>query len=482
MAKKQSKDSNYNSSRGRHKSGSGKSNKGLVWVLIAVSAFAIGSGIIWWCTRSTPDAIDGSKVAEFAKSQIQLGNNMPDEIDAYIDFSDGMQWAYNNNEVTKSNLKAIVNKLVMTSEFYSMADGAIDSMGKQNQTTIYNQIIDEQSYVNKKSAPIEATLQQIIKNRRPAFVMTDFEEYKGGRIQQVGYAKKYFTDWINMGNDITFYVMDYEEGCQKPIKKHLYFTVFDGGEHKLVKAIDEALKDRSQQPTKFVLSNNKFTLAHNYDKNAKGGNYHDANGKDIVTVIDESGSADSYQVIDGYFAEYYPLNGGTWANILENAKALSPEALNGVNGAVPFEHVIADRYVNLEQNHGFKVKKLDIKVTDETGLFRKKFEEGYDGPDDPIEIPDFLKLANSDVTNSDEHEIAIIFDPKFNGTFPPAIDPNGLFRVDVTVGETIENLEKLDSLFKWDGNDSLLESVRNTLQATNPKGTRLMTFYIHLRK
>lgn len=485
MAKKVNKDSRYNSSRARRNGSSRKSNKGLIWALAGLGVIIIGGGLWWWVSRPEPDQIEGKNIPEFAKEQLSqdLHYEMPEQIDAYIDFSDGMQWAFDNNPGTKENIQAIVHKLVRASTFYKLK-GGIETLGLKDATAIYNAITSPSSYLENKNlpAPIETALDSIVKRGRPAFLMTDFEEYKDGKIQEVSYARDNFTQWIKAGNDITFYIMDFVDGSVNSINKHLYYAVFDGGDHKLVKMIDDALQGRPNQPRKFVLSNDNFVMARTYDKNTKGGNYHDANGKDIVTVVDETGGDNSYKLIDGYVAEYYPLNGGSWAEILENAKALSPEALQGVEGAVPFEHIISDRFVNLSLNDGFTVEELDIKVTAVTGQYLKKYSEGYDGATEPVVIRDFLVLDQKEVTNSKEQPISVNFAPQFTGTFPDGIDPNGLFRVDILVGKTAENLEQLDADFKWSGNDSLLESIRNTLQSTNPEGTRLMTFYIHLMK
>lgn len=473
------------SSRSRQRGSSGGFNNGLIWGITSLVVILIGGGLWWWFSRTEPDVIEGKNVPPFIKSQLNedLHQAMPEETDAYIDFSDGMQWAFDNNSATKENIQAIVHRLVRISNFYSLK-GTINSLGLTNATDIYNKIVDETSYTTNTNlpAPIEQTLHKIVENGKPAFLMTDFEEYKDGRIQQVAYAKKYFTDWLNNGNDITFYVMDYMEGNANPIKKHLYFAVFDGGEHKLVQAVDEALEGRANQPRKFTLSNNNFVMARNYNKNTKGGNYHNAEGKDIVTVVNETGGENSYQLIDGFMAEYYPLNGGSWAEILENARALSPEALEGAEGVIPFEHIIGDRIADLSLNDGFEVNQLDIKVTDVTGQYRKMFDQEYDGPTDAVEVHDFLVLDQPAVKDVTGQSLAVNFDPKFDGTFPSNVDPNGLFRVDVLVGQTTPKLEELDQNFKWAGNNSLLESVRNTLQSTNPKGTRLMTYYIHLLK
>ena len=166
-----------------------------------------------------------------------------------------MQHAYKDTGI-KDNLMGIVNKLTKTSEFYSLANEEITPLGRQDSKEIFNRIVSEKSYDNT-SAPIEKTLARILKEQRPAFLMTDFEEFTGGRIQLENYAKKYFTDWVKTGKNITFYVMDFVENG-KP--KHLYFTVFDDYGQRLVKQIDDALEGKHANYTRFQLANNLFPV------------------------------------------------------------------------------------------------------------------------------------------------------------------------------------------------------------------------------
>lgn len=463
----------------------GKSSKAGLYILLTIAGIAVIGGLVWLLTRSQGDDMDMSRIDEFAHKQLANPYYLKqDGKDAYIDFSDGMQWAYMDAGV-KQNLEAVTQKLTKYSDFFSLANEQITPMGKQNSKDIYNRIISQDSY-NNTSAPLEKALQRIVKEGRPAFLITDFEEYENSQIQLEAWAKKYFIDWINKGNSIIFYVMDYEENGKQ---KHLYFTVFDGGQYALLKDVEDALAGRANNFTRFHLANDVFPMARNYHKDIIGGNYHELNadgtpGMDNVTVVDEKGTPTSYHVIDGYLAEYYPMLAGSWATVIENAKALS---VDGVPDNQKFTHLLSDRFVNLNYNSGYDINELELVVTDVTDQF-KAFEEGGEMPQ-PKVIRDMFTLATPLVQDSRAHLIAIDLDPKFNGKFPDQDrDDKALYRLDVNVHKATPKYDLVNKLFSWSGNNSLAESVRNALQSTNPgaidsptgQGKRLITFYLKM--
>lgn len=469
------------SSRGRHK-GDGKTSP---FIFIGITVIIVGGIIAWLLWPTSKDKVDLSKMEDFvAETQIELKQVMPDETEVYIDFSDGMQWAYKDQSI-KDNLTGIVNKLTKTSEFYSLANEKITPMGRQDSKAIYNQIVSDNSYKNT-SAPLEQTLARIVEEGHPAFLMTDFEEYSNKQIQQENWAKDYFIKWLKMGNDITFYVMDYTENG-KP--KHLYFTVFDGKQHSLLKDIDDALVGKVQNYTRFTLSNDNFPMARNYHKDIVGGNYHEIKadgtpGNDNVTMVDERGTKDSYRVIDGYYAEVYPMEAGTWSNVIANAKALSQQ---GTPENLEFKHLISQRYVDLTQNSGYDVEALGLIVTDVTGQF-VAWQDSTTAQ--PKVVRDMFQLSMPEDIIPEAYELIIDLDPKFDGTFPNQEESEkALYRLDVVVAKATPKYALVEQLFSWPGNNSLAESVRNALQTCNPddnlshmpQGERLFTFYLKMK-
>ena len=83
-------------------------------------------------------------------------------------------------------------------------------------------------------------------------------------------------------------------------------------------------------------------------------------------------------------------------------------------------------------------------------------------------VYDFLRLGKTEVDNPGEFEVLVDFDPKFNGTFSSEEGQTALYRVDIVVKKATPRYELVNQLFAWPGNNSLAESVRNTLQAVNP--------------
>ena len=85
-----------------------------------------------------------------------------------------------------------------------------------------------------------------------------------------------------------------------------------------------------------------------------------------------------------------------------------------------------------------------------------------------MSVYDFLRLGKTEVDNPGEFEVLVDFDPKFNGTFSSEEGQTALYRVDIVVKKATPRYELVNQLFAWPGNNSLAESVRNTLQAVNP--------------
>lgn len=462
---------------GKRKGGSSKAPL----IIGCAAAFLAIAGLLAWLLWPKTDWFDGSKMEEFVAVQIPSEDKLPDSgVDAYIDFSNGMQHAYKDTGI-KDNLMGIVNKLTKTSEFYSLANEEITPLGRQDSKEIFNRIVSEKSYDNT-SAPIEKTLARILKEQRPAFLMTDFEEFTGGRIQLENYAKKYFTDWVKTGKNITFYVMDFVENG-KP--KHLYFTVFDDYGQRLVKQIDDALEGKHANYTRFQLANNLFPVSRSYETQIsdgdavtykggyfKGGNYHDANEVDAVSMIDESGTKQAYRVLEGWIAEFYPSQAESWKQILDNSamlaeEKLDPQAVKDMK-VMPFRHLLSERYFDLTCNSGYVIDEIGLKVYDVTGQYRSQFDENYTGNSSAVPVYDFLRLGKTEVDNPGEFEVLVDFDPKFNGTFSSEEGQTALYRVDIVVKKATPRYELVNQLFAWPGNNSLAESVRNTLQAVNP--------------
>lgn len=418
------------------------------------------------------------------KPQVQIQK----EYCAYFDLSDGLLAAY-QVPTTSNCLKSMVNKVTGNEnckEVYTLKNNEI-TKSQLRQTNLYNYILTPQNY--QTSAPIEKSLIQITHAGNAALLITDFEEYDGAIIQQQNYAKRYFIDWLNRGNRIVFFIFDYKEGT---IDKHLYFTVFDTPDHLLLKETEEALKGNGAVYKTFRLNKDDISFAVNYPAVTMGGAYHDVTGDDIVSLTKEDGEDDCYTLFQGMNAEYYPFE-ESWSNIVQNVfDARDPNS----EYTPPFTHLISGLKANFENVSGYDIRKLDIHVTDIQGDYDKfagwhAFQTNGENTDEngkvlpdfdystgagPIgEVQDMFVFAGKIIGQT--ADIALDLRPQFNGTV--ANMPMGdLLRVDIVIAECEPRYNALPSLFEWEGNRSLIEAVKNTLQDQNPVGRIIYTYYI----
>lgn len=406
---------------------------------------------------------------------------------AYFDLSDGMLSAY-SDPVTKDYLKSIVNKITGNNtckQVYALKNGKVEKLEK-SQTELYNYILNPKSYA--QMAPIEETLKQIVSDDKSAFLITDFEEYTNRSIQQQNYAKKYFEEWLNKGFDISFFVMDYKEGKKN---KHLYFTVFDSPSRTLFKDIAAALDGQQVNYKLFNLTTDLVTYTYNYAAATRGGCYHDATTfEDIVSCTNETGGEDCYTIYKEFKSEFYPFE-ARWTDIVSNAKSMSEEGNTPV-----FTHLITGPVADFSLMNGYEIEKLTLHISNIQNDFNK-FTGYYDFHKSGVNVdeegkvlPEFdyskgggtiSEVADLFIYNGrledGKASINIDFCPGFSGEIAN-MSSSDLLRVDVIIAECRPKYGVIDELFAWDGNDSLAQAVRNTLQDINPQGKIIYTFFI----
>ena len=500
--------------------------KNLAWAATAALCLVVGS-----CCGDGPQLSTVEKVALYYLKDVSIAEEQ-DSIDAYFDFSDGMNWAY-QNDTTKNILKDIVNKVSNESgaRVYCMADDQITLLPEKT-TTLFNTIMSPASY-NKKYAPIEKTLECIVEQDHEALVVTDFEEYTtDGRIQTAAFASKYFEAWLNRGYDIKFYITDYEEKGQK---KHLYYILFNKNSHSLQGKVEDAVKNQPANYEEFLLSTNPCKLTTNYIGAAYGGCYHDASNQDIVSGTDETGTDESYCNfnLEGYAAtllqnsrffksvprlnaEYYPMQ-ASWIDVVKNAEAASQ-----LTGRERYTDLLRGLFVDLTNDDSYIVKRLDVIATDvqqdmdayinslmpeivgkpdmvddgEGGLVanpsgdQKDYydEHGsvkpeYEYSQKPIgQILDAFELnqalfGNTRKTDAANAEIGIDLKPGFSGNIQ-GYTPGDVLRLDVVITECEPNTSRLTTLFAWGGNSNLADAIKNTLQNMRPQNRVIYSYFI----
>lgn len=438
------------------------------------------------------------KYVELESAENAKAHAMQQGLSVYVDFSDGMNAAY-GTPTSQNALRSVINVFTGAynqAAFFSLANDQITPLDLP-QTEVYNAIMSGKNYTKPK-APIEKTLKEITEKRQPALLITDFEEYNGAVIQQQAYAKDYFIKWLSSGYDITFYKLDYKEGS-KP--KHLYFTVFDSPENALGAEVEKALAQyMGQGMQKFVLGGKYFPLAllTAYPSSTQGGNYHNGNGEDLVTAVVEDGKEEAYK---GYtttvydpFTEYYPL-GESWEGIVSNISATREE---GVPAADRYSHLLSKVFVNFTTQNGYDIKGVAARAFDfepamqQIVMLQDSLSQEGKEPALPASLPDapqVLDMFTASMAPAENAalpapgyvEIVLDFDTRFNGATPASMSaPTDLLKVEIVIADATPRLEGIDDFFAWPGNNSLAESVRNTLNSNvvNPTGRVVATYYI----
>lgn len=272
---------------------------------------------------------------------------------AYFDFSDGMQFAYEDyrEPVLKQVLAAVFDK-IKDFEMFGLESGEIVSLKDWDYNTLWAHIGDEN--YKKIEAPIEAAMKQIVESKKPSLLVSDLEEYKvaGGKATGVttrNYAQEYFKDWLKSGGVINFYSLDFKE---KELNKKLFFVVFDGSDKQLISQIETFMKTTGKDFDVFKLQTSPYTVYTDYSV-GKGGNFVNPDGDDPLDF--------KYAVFEDLNAETY-FNTGmySWLQIAEQLMYYRNEKFTGL---------LSKLYVDLSDTQSSNIDKLELKVTDITDDF-----------------------------------------------------------------------------------------------------------------
>ena len=190
----------------------------------------------------------------------------------YVDFSDGIIQAYTSNPENKTTIDVLTQKLAGKNDWFGMGK-SYNGIGKltfKDDRDLYNQVVTPTNYTDIM-APIEQAIQKIVTSHNDAMLITDFEEYTpDGKEQTFAYAKKYFIQWLQQGNSITFFYNKFHEVNNKSkiaTDKNLYFAVFNYGKKSkdgLSQQFIEALTGRGVNYKIFDLNTNPFAITNDY--------------------------------------------------------------------------------------------------------------------------------------------------------------------------------------------------------------------------
>ncbi|MDE6235310.1 MAG: hypothetical protein K2M56_06135 [Muribaculaceae bacterium] len=492
-----------------HRRRSGGGNRGKsgssagVKILIVILSIAVVAGIGWALWKFVFNTGYNFKRADLDK-YVEMSTSdegLKEEAAVYVDMSDGMNSAYATPE-SRAVLQSVVNKFAGNNaiKFFGLADSQITPLDMSH-TELYNYILNPGNY-DKQKAPIEETLKKIVEAEQPALLLTDFEEYKGGVIEQAAYAKQYFIDWLEKGYTITFYKWAFTENGKA---KNMFLAVFDDNAERMNGLVSNAVALSNVSLNTFVLGGHdfKFPMQLGYFGMVNdGANYHNAEGVDAVTAVMNGGgpedyirytkplaSADGqkgqYLPLDcnfGHFCEYYPL-GVTWTDALKNAKAMQEP---GIPEEDLYSHLLSGLYVDFSAQNGYKIEDIEVRTFDMMEVMKNV--AGADSITNlkDIKAPEFtaflkasMRPASNPQVGAGWDEIRIDFDDRFNGQFSGEIKATDLFRANVVISKVSPNIGEAEAFFSWPGNPSLANSVKETLTASgcSPVDRILYTYY-----
>lgn len=460
------------------------------------------------------------KLKAYLEKDLPVVTVNSDKYAAYFDFTGAMTAC--NNPSIDSTFNGLCQKITGNAEHFD-----IYKLGNAEITSLSGDVRPAQIFAQLKSAsskmeyyaPIEKTLSKITDEGRSAILVTDFEEYTtDGQIYRQAYATPYFKKWLSCGGDITFFVTDYIEGS---LPKHLYYVVFDYNEHNLLDLVEDGLQGMPNNYQKFILTANAYPTATNHLSAKKGGTYHDENGDDIVSSSIEDGSPNGFFEVEKLRAESYCF-GNSWEDIIKNASFQTKE--NGVK--IPFTHLFRNLFVDFSASNSYKIKSLDVSVKNiqsdfdkywgyyeainnkpkivkeagETYLDFKGVEAGepyydekgnilpeYDYSKDSgkiVEVKDLLEFdkdlfQRTYSDNPSKVEMGIYFNKNATEAIQQLDKPNDLYRIDIIITSAdICDLNRIDELFYWQGNDCLSASIKSTLQDMKPIGKPIYSYFV----
>ncbi|MGN0222505.1 MAG: hypothetical protein ACI4AM_00615 [Muribaculaceae bacterium] len=491
--------------------GSGGASKILIVIVSVVVLGLLGWGV--WAllsggsgrfSRSTLDAYVN------ATPQDEL---LDDGAGVYIDLSNGMNYAYAQPEYQQV-LQSVVNKLAANDaiSFYGLSAGKISDPIKMSHTQLYNYLMNKGTYSNI-SAPIEGALAEIVHKGQPALLMTDFEEYQGNTIQRAAFAKQYFIAWLQRGYTITFFKWDFAEGNKA---KHMYLAVFDDGAARLLSMVQTAIAVTGAPVDCYTLGGKGFNFPITVLNNdvRKGLNFHDVEGNDLATAVQEGGGAEDYicyprsvatatgegvylplnSMTAPQLAEYYPL-GVNWADAVQNFNSIKSEYYDERGNLMYANaHLIDSLFVNFKAQSGYEITGVEARVFDMQPVMDRlqamldttsnasadDILAAVDGADAP-ELQQIFVASMEDCAELPGYsQLMLDFHGKFTGAAVGDFNPSHLLRVNYVISEAQPVLDyRLEQFFGSTGNPSLLNSVKETLTngGCSPVGRVLFSFY-----
>jgi hypothetical protein len=447
----------------------------------------------------------------------------------YVDFSDGIIQAYTSNAENKTTIDVLTQKLAGDNDWFGMGK-SYNGIGKltfKDDRDLYNQVVTPTNY-SDIMAPIEQAIQKIVEGHNDAMLITDFEEYTpDGKEQTFAYAKKYFIQWLQQGNSITFFYNKFHEENNKSkieTDKNLYFAVFNYGKKSkegLSQKFIDALAGRGVNYKTFDLNTNPFSVTNDYGGKDKIGINKQLNGyyNSIVNASVQNGKPFEYfgiasawdKEFDKKFIQPIKDSGVVLSHLYLNADTSKQSSYKLSKIRVSVRDITQDfvsfaKYLEAKNKHIPTLTKdagkndiWDKKYASDTAFnkyyvsntkdINKAMIYKYDEANAPViaELFDYDAKIFADhlknTPNSVELKTILHKEYKYNKLKPENI----ILRVDYIIDEPIVNISNPQlNEFSWNSgitkstiNNSLYESVRNSIQEVKPGGI-IYSYFIKL--
>jgi hypothetical protein len=504
----------------------------IVFILVSFISSCGGGDNDVWSNFKPLTEVDKHIADYYLQSMPQSAASKQGNPSIYVDFSDGIIQAYTFNAQNKEIISALAQKLADKNDWYGLGKSFGDGIGKlefADDRDLFNKVTTPTNYIDLM-APIEKAIEKIVASNNDAILITDFEEYTpDGKEQLFAYAKKYFIDWLNKGNSITFFYTKYKEVNTKSklsTDKNLYYAVFTYGassESGLKYKFIDALNGRNITYQSFDLNPNPYAVRNDYGGKENTGIKSATFSKFVNSNI--NALADSKLPY-----EFIGLN-KAWNEDLK-------KQIDNYVVKVDQGDFIGKLFMNASNQQAYQLKKLKVVVTnisDDFVKFARSNEAKKHAPvltkdagkndvwndaskKDPITTACFDKKTNqlkpewvyapSDLSKNVWAEVFDINSKIFNDHLkndPANVElitvlhsnyklknvtkEDALIRVDYVIDEALPNIANTQlNDFKWISaikketgeNNSLYESVRNALQEVKPSGV-VYSYFIKLK-
>jgi hypothetical protein len=481
----------------------------LILTAVAFSCFSCGNkpSPCAQKTFSEEEIIDCYHRAYFPENQ-----TVDKKFAIYLDYSGSVKTAFKDFN-TQNFYQLFINSLKISEvDFYEVNNFSIDKIDGLQTSELYEKIKNADKFKGD-NAPLNKAVRQIIEDNSEAVFITDGELWEKGE-RDDPWAREEFEKWLKDGNRLEFFVTDHLDGGNK---QHLFYICF----------VPKNSKSTVISDFKFYLANSgaaksmkysNFCFSNSDVKFLKDGYRLKTGGLNENTFMDES----VYKNFENF--EYISLL-SKWNDLFKyitNAYEQSGKPLK--NGAP----LLSRLKIDLSGLEFYKVGKVVLKtynISDDFYKFKKIREikentpvfytengeivldenrqkilvcsgdtEGYNDKGELVADTVFktakrLNTVEKLFVQDDEsfiknpdNELCVKLSQNFSGSLSET--ESNILRIDVVLKDVKVNTENINiENFVWQGkqvkeNRSMYNSVLGALNAANPEGKTVYTFYI----